>query len=113
MTPPDFPRLVIDGLNYTFAPQPVIRARPSIISIRRLVEVQTPAGMRIHDKQSGARIETGRPEIRQTALVGCNQAAIWCRLLCGIRNRLALFIKTRSPVHRPEWHGQKALAICP
>src|SRR5208282_2495943 len=111
MAPTDFAGLVIDGLDHTRAPNAVIRARPSVRSIGRLGKVDAPAGMGVDDEQTLPGVEAGGTEIGKTAFVGCNQASIGRRFLGRIRNRTALLIDAKRPVHGPERSGEKVLPI--
>ena len=111
VTPADLAGLVIDGLDYTFAPQAVIGAGPSIGAVGRLGEIDAVAGMGIDDEQAGFRIEAGRAIVGEAAFVGSNQAAVRRRLLGGIRNGMAFLVDAQCPVHRAKGNGEEALAI--
>ena len=69
--------------------------------------------MRAHDEQPGLRIEARRAVVGQAAFVGRDQAPVGSGFLRGIRDRLALLVDARRPVHRAEGRGQQALARGP
>src|SRR5580698_1791297 len=60
MGPADLAGLVIDRLQHALAPQPVIRTRPTVGTIRGLVEVEAEGGVSIDNKQASLRVEAGR-----------------------------------------------------
>src|ERR1700722_234935 len=74
--PANLSGLVINRFQYTFAPEPVIRACPTIRAIRRFVEVNAVGGVSIHDKQARLGVKAGRAVVGQAALVRRNQAAV-------------------------------------
>src|SRR6266852_2576478 len=107
MAPTNLAGLVVDGLDHTFAPDAVVRARPAVDSIRRLGKVNAPAGMSIDDEQPILRVEARGTVVGHAAFVWCYQPSIGRRLLVRIRNRTALLIDSKRPVHRPERSGQE------
>src|SRR5580698_6625737 len=111
MTPTNLASLVIDSLDHTLAPNPVIRTCPSVDAICRLGKVDSVAGMGIDDKQTVLGIEAGRTVVGHTALVGRNQASIGRRLFGGIWNWTALLIDSKRPVHRSKRSGQKVFPV--
>src|SRR5271166_231309 len=113
MAPSNLAGLVVNCLDYTLAPNVIVRAGPAVDSVRGLGEVDAPAGMSVDDKQSSLRVEAGRSIVGQAALVGSDEAAIRRRFLCWVGNRTALLVDPERPVHRAIGNGKKALSICP
>src|ERR1700758_2510547 len=111
MAPTDVAGLVINGLDHALAPNVVIRARPPVDSIGWLRKVDTPTGMRVHDKQPGFRVETRRTVVGHTALVGRNQASVGRGLFGGIWNGTALLVDPKRPVHWPKRVRQQILPV--
>jgi hypothetical protein len=113
MGPANLARLVVDRLQHALAPEPIIRARPTVRPIRRFVEIDAVGGVSIDDKQAGLRIEAGRAVVGQATLVRCNQAPVGRRFLGRVWNRDGLACLRPGPVHGPEGNGEQALAIGP
>src|SRR5579863_6407474 len=67
--PIDFAGLVIDGFDLALAPYVVVRARPAIAAIGGLGEIDTPTGVRVHNKLPGLGIEAGCPVVRQSTFI--------------------------------------------
>src|SRR6202162_141691 len=111
MAPTNHAGLIVNGLEYAFAPNPVIRPCPPVRPIGRLGKIDAVARMGVDDKQSVLGVEAGGTVVGKTALVGGNQASIGSRLFGGSWNRAALLIDSERPVHRSERSGQKALAV--
>src|SRR5882757_45806 len=111
MGPAQLARLVIDRLQETFAPQSVICTCPAIGAIGWLREIEAVTRMRIHQKEPRLRIKARRAEVRKTAFIRRNQASIGCRLLCRVRDGMAILVHTEGPVHGAKWHSQQTLAI--
>ena len=70
MCPPKLAGLVIDSFQHAFAPQPIIRARPAVGTIRRLIEVEAIGGVRTDNKQAGFGIEAGRTVVSESPSSG-------------------------------------------
>src|SRR5882724_9425391 len=111
VAPTNLASLVVDGLNYSFAPNTIIRAGPAIHSIGWLGRVEAPTGMCIDDKQSVLSVETGRAIVGQTTFVWRDQATVGRRLFLRIRNWPAILVDSQRPVHGSVGNGQKVLAV--
>src|SRR5271155_5482143 len=111
MAPANLSRLVIDGLDHAFAPEAIVGACPSIVTVGRLGEIDAVAGMSVNNKQACLRVEAGRTIIRHAALIGRNQAAVTCGFLRRIRNWPALLVGSEAPVHRSKRSCQQTLAV--
>src|SRR5258708_32339462 len=111
MAPTNLAGLVIDGLDHTFAPNAVIRTGPPVDAIGWLGEIDAVAGMGIDDKQPVPGVEARGTIVGHTGLVGCNEASVGGRFLSGIRNRAALLIDSKRPVHGSGWNGQKVFPV--
>src|SRR5438552_14622892 len=105
MGPAQFSCLVVNCLYDAFAPQAIIRTCPSIISIGRLSKIDTVAGVRIHDKESGLRIEAWSAEVGKSAFIWRDQTSIRRGVLCRIRNRTTIFIHAKRPIDRSKRGG--------
>src|SRR5271169_1574968 len=111
MAPTDLAGLVVNGLDYTRAPNLVVRAGPTVDSIGRLSEVKAPTGMGVDNKQTVLAVVARRTVVGHAPLVGCNEASIGGGLLGGVWNRTTLIIDSKRPIHRPERNGQEILPI--
>src|ERR1700732_1172915 len=111
MAPTNLAGLIVNGLDHSLAPNAIIRTRPSVDSIGGLGEGNAPAGMSIDDEQAVLGVEARRTIIRHPGLVGCNKPSVGCRFLVRIRNRTALLIDSKRPVHGPERSGQKVIPV--
>src|ERR1700733_10264823 len=87
MRPPDFARLIIDRFQHTLAPQPIVRTRPTVGTIRRLIEVEAIGRVGTDNKQASLRIEAGRAIVSEATLIRCNQAAVRRRILGWVWKR--------------------------
>src|ERR1700733_6549813 len=111
MGPAQLTRLVIDRPQETFTPQSVICTCPAIGAIGWLREIEAVTRMRIHKKEPRLRIKTRRAEVCKTAFIRRNQASIRRRLLCRVRDGMAVLVHTKGPVHGTKWRSQQTLAI--
>src|SRR5277367_6809422 len=68
MGPADLAGLVVDRLQHALAPQSIIRTRPTIGTVRRLVEVDAVGGVSTDNKQAGLRVEAGRTVDRKSVV---------------------------------------------
>src|ERR1700691_2274287 len=98
----DLSGLIIDRLQHALPPQPIIRTRPTIGTIRRLIEVDAESGVSIDNKQASLRVEAGRAVVGESTLIRGNQAPVGRRFLSGIWNGTPLLVYARSPVHGAE-----------
>src|SRR6185437_4813188 len=97
MAPADLSRLIIDCLDHSLTPHPIVGSSPSVCTIGRLRKVDTPAWVCIHNKQTCLGIEARSAVIRESALIRRDQTAIGRRFLRGIRNRMSFLIDPQSP----------------
>src|SRR5947209_9175454 len=104
--------LVINRLNYAFAPQAIISACPSILAITWLSEIEAVTRVGVHNKESNFWVKTGSAIVGHSTFIRCNQASIGRRFFSGIRNGVSIFIHTQRPVYRPKWSGQKTFPVC-
>src|SRR5206468_4300896 len=111
MRPTDLAGLIIDGFQYAFTPDAVIRPCPSESSVGWLGEVNPVARMCADHEEPGLRVKAGRPVVCHAALVRSDQSAIAGGLLLWIGNRASLLVYAERPVRGSEGHSQQALPI--
>ena len=87
----------------------VIGARPPVVAVLFLEEVDAVAVDGADDQRPGLRVEARRSVIRAASLVGRHQPAVARRLLLRIRDRPAVLVDFLCPVHRRERGRQEVL----
>src|SRR3954471_809337 len=75
MRPTDLAGLIIDGFQYAFTPDAVVRPCPSESSVGWLGEVNPIARMCADHEEPGLRVKAGRPVVCHAALVRSDQSA--------------------------------------
>ena len=110
VAPANLARLIVDRPQHALAPHAVVRARPSVLAVLGLEEVDAVGVVRADDEQTGGRIEARRPIVRAAGLVWRDEPAVARRLFRRIGNRPAILVETLGPVHGRERRGQQTLA---
>src|ERR1035438_6475991 len=59
MGPANLAGFVIDRFEYALAPQPIVRTRPTVGTIRRFVEIEAVGGMGTHNEQARLGVKAG------------------------------------------------------
>src|SRR2546430_11709324 len=77
----------------------------------RLRKINTIGIPRANNQETSLRIETRRPIIRRSTLIGRDQAAIPGRILGGVADWTAVLINTLGPINRGESTGQEIFPI--
>src|SRR6478752_1023602 len=111
MTPADFPRFVVDGLEHRFCEHGILAASVTFrfrIFISKVVDAVRIDGTDI--EKSRIRTERrGRP-VRGAIAGRINETAVCFRILRWIRNWLPFFVEALRPVNLREGFGKQILS---
>src|SRR5271156_5994358 len=111
MRPPNFARLIIDGLDNACAPQPIIGPGPAVYAIGRFGEINGVTGVGGDDEEPGLWVKTGSSIVGHSTLVGRYQTPIGRGFLGRVGNGTPLLVDPKGPVDRPKRNGEQALAV--